>query len=883
MLNNKDQKIVINIEDTMKSAFIDYAMSVIVGRALPDVRDGLKPVHRRILYGMNQMGLTFNRPYRKSAKVVGEVMGNFHPHGDQAIYDALVRMAQDFSMRYMLADGQGNFGSVDGDPPAAMRYTEVRMARIASEMLRDIDKETVSFVPNYDDSTSEPEVLPAAIPNLLVNGSSGIAVGMATNIPPHNLGEIIDALIHIIAHPGSRLSDIQKIVKGPDFPTGGFIHGRSGIRKAYESGRGSITMRAKAVVEIKQRTGRENIVVTELPYQVNKATLIEKIADLVKDKKITGISDLRDESDRDGMRIVIELKKDQIAKAILNQLYKHTALQANFGVNMVALVDGKPEQLALMDILLRFLEHRRDVVIRRTQFLLKKAEDRAHILEGLIIALDNLDAVISLIRNSRNAEDARTGLMTTFKLSQAQSQAILDMRLQRLTGLERDKIRDEYLEILKEINRLKAILGSESLLMNVIKEELLEIKEKYADERRTLIVDDLGEIDFEDMIVEEDMVVFITDQNYAKRNPLSLYRAQKRRGQGATGIIPKEGDYLRHLFVASTHDTILIFTDKGQVHKLKVYQLPQAGRAAKGSSLKNLLSLGPEENVAAILPIQSFQEDRFILMVTKNGIIKKTTLTDYSNIRSGGIRAIIIDDEDELIAVRLTNGSQHVFMATHLGMSIRFDENDARSMGRVTRGVIGIRLEEGDHVVGMEVLKEGAIILTVTQNGFGKRTSIDEYRIQKRGGKGLINIKVTHRNGPVVGILQSFGDDEFLMITDIGKIIRIRVDLESLRTIGRSTQGVKLQDLGADGNAILAIAPVLEREVSGDEDLGDGTDRGADVDESAFTGYEDDNGEEIHASDADESFDSDDDFDQASPDDDGYDDDDTVEDSIDEI
>lgn len=824
MLNNKDQKIAINIEETMKSAFIDYAMSVIVGRALPDVRDGLKPVHRRILYGMNQMGLNFNRPYRKSAKVVGEVMGNYHPHGDQAIYDALVRMAQDFSMRYMLADGQGNYGSVDGDPPAAMRYTEVRMARIASELLRDIDKETVNFVPNYDESTSEPEVLPAAIPNLLVNGSSGIAVGMATNIPPHNLGEVIDALIKMIDAPETTLEEVRQIIKGPDFPTGGFIYGRSGIQKAYETGRGSVKMRARAVVEIKKRTNRENIVITELPYQVNKASLIEKIASLVKDKKVTGISDLRDESDRDGMRIVIELKKDQIAKAILNQLYKHTALQSNFGVNMVALVDGKPEQLNLMKVLSSFILHRRDVVIRRTQFLLKKAEARAHILEGLIIALDNIDAVIDLIRKSKNVEEARAGLMSGFGLSKIQSQAILDMRLQRLTGLERDKIREEYLEVLKEINRLKAILSSESLLMNLIKEELLEIRERYADERRTMIVEDVGEIDFEDMIVEEDMVVFITDQNYAKRNALSLYRAQKRRGQGATGIVPKEGDFLRHLFVASTHDTILIFTDTGQVHKLKVYQLPQAGRAAKGSSLKNLLNLGADENVAAILPINAFEEGKFILMATKNGIVKKTPLPEYGNIRSGGIRAIKIDDNDELIGLRLTNGDQNVFLATQLGMGIRFQENDVRSMGRVTRGVIGIRLREGDKVVGMEVLTEGSMIMTVTENGYGKRTSIEEYREQKRGGKGLINIRVTDKNGLVVGILQSFGDDEFMMITDIGKIIRIRVDMDSLRTIGRSTQGVRLQDLGAKGGQILAIAPVLERETDS-EDGDNGLDR----------------------------------------------------------
>ncbi len=821
-MQNQDQKILVNIEDQMKSSFIDYAMSVIVGRALPDVRDGLKPVHRRILYGMSEMGLHFNRPYRKSAKLVGEVMGNYHPHGDQAIYDSLVRMAQDFSMRYLLADGQGNFGSVDGDPPAAMRYTEVRMARISQELIRDLDKDTVDFVPNYDDSVHEPEVLPAAIPNLIVNGSSGIAVGMATNIPPHNLGEIIDAIILIIDKGAVELEELMTIVTGPDFPTGAFIYGRSGILSAYSTGRGSVVMRAKVNVETTQRTGRETIIVTELPYQVNKANLIEKIAHLVRDKKITGISDLRDESDRDGMRIVIELKRDQIARAILFQLYKHTALQSNFGVNMVALVDGKPQQLTLLKILEKFIAHRKDVVARRTRYLLRKAEGRAHILEGLIIALDNLDAVIALIRASKTATEAKAGLKSRFDLSDTQSQAILDMRLQRLTGLERDKIRAEYLELLKEISRLKAILGSKDLLMNLIKEELLEVRSKYADERRTQILEDTGEIDFEDMIVEEDMVVFITHDNYAKRNALSLYRAQKRRGQGAMGIIPKDDDFLEHLFVASTHDTILIFTDAGLVHKLKVYQLPQAGRSAKGSSLKNLLSLGAEENVAAILPIQSFESDKYIMMVTAKGIVKKSPLKDYANIRTGGIKSIVMDEGNRLIAVRLTTGNQDIFLATKMGLSIRFNETDARSMGRVTRGVRGIRLNDSvkDEVVGMEVLREGAMILTVTENGYGKRTNIEEYRNQKRGGKGLINIKVTPRNGPVIGILQSMGDDEFMMITTAGKIIRIKIDLDSLRSIGRSTQGVQLQDMGSEGIKVQTVALVVEREQSDDNNNG---------------------------------------------------------------
>ncbi len=809
---NQEQKIQVTIENQMKSAFIDYAMSVIVGRALPDVRDGLKPVHRRILYGMHEMGLHYNRPYRKSAKVVGEVMGNYHPHGDQAIYDSLVRMAQDFSMRYMLADGQGNFGSVDGDPPAAMRYTEVRMARISEEMIRDLDKETVNFLPNYDDSTVEPEVLPAAIPNLLVNGSSGIAVGMATNVPPHNLGEVIDALIMIIENPEASIENLMTCIKGPDFPTGAFIYGREGINKSFRTGRGSIVMRAKAIVERKERTGKESIIITELPYQVNKSSLIETIAKMIKDKKLEGISDLRDESDRDGMRIVIELKKDQITKAILNQLYKHTQLQTNFGVNMVALVDGRPEQLNVRQVLEKFVQHRREVVLRRTRFLLRKAEARAHILEGLIIALDHIDAVIALIRASKTTDEARQGLMERFGLSEIQAQAILDMRLQRLTGLEREKIRAEYQDILQEISRLKAILASDALLMNVIKEELLEIRQKYSDPRRTIILEDASDIEFEDMIVEEDMVVFITHDNYAKRNPLSLYRAQKRRGQGATGIIPKEDDFLEHLFVANTHDTILIFTDKGLVHKLKVYQLPQAGRAAKGSSLKNLLQLSTDEKVAAILPIKNFNADQYILMATRNGIVKKTALDDYANIRIGGIKAIIIEEGDELISARLTNGDQDVFLATRMGMSIRFKETDVRPMGRATQGVKGIALKSQDSVVGMEVLREGSMILTITENGFGKRTNIDEYRDQHRGGTGLINIKVTPRNGPVVGIIQSFGDDEFLMVTTAGKIIRIRVDMESLRSIGRSTQGVHLQDVGKDGGKVRVVALVVERD-----------------------------------------------------------------------
>ncbi len=814
-----ENKIPVNIEDQMRSAFIDYAMSVIVGRALPDVRDGLKPVHRRILFGMHEMGLGPTRGYRKSAKVVGEVMGNYHPHGDQAIYDSIVRMAQDFSMRYPLVDGQGNFGSVDNDPPAAMRYTEVRMAKISEEILRDLEKETVTFVPNYDNTTHEPDVLPASFPNLIVNGSSGIAVGMATNIPPHNLNEVIDALIHMIDNPDNTDLDIMRIVTGPDFPTAAMIYGRDGIRQAYLTGRGSITIRAQAVIEHREKAGKEDIIVTELPYQVNKADLLTKIAELVKDKKIEGISDVRDESGREGIRVVIELKKDQIAKAILNQLYKHTQLQLNFGVNMVALVNGRPEVLSLKKMLDHFILHRRDVVVRRTRYDLRKAEDRAHILEGLIIALDHLDAVITLIRGSKTVEEARNGLQTQFGLSEVQAQAILDMRLQRLTGLERDKIREEYLELLKEISRLRAILESEALLMNLIKTELLEIKAKFGDQRRTLILDADSEIDYEDMIAEEDMVVFVTHENYAKRTLLSLYRAQKRRGQGATGIIPKEGDFTEHLIFAGTHDILLIFTDKGRVYRLKVYQLPQGSRTARGSSLKNLLSLESDENVRAILPIKKFEEGKFIMMGTRNGIVKKTSLVEYDTNRSGGLKAIIIDDGDELISVRLTSGEQDVFIATHQGMSIRFKETDVRPMGRATRGVIGIRLEPDDHVIGMEVLYDGALMLTVSENGYGKRTSIEEYRTQTRGGKGLINMKITERNGPVMGILQSFGDDEFLMVTSHGKLIRIRVDMESLRSIGRSTQGVMLQDIAREGAKIVAVARVVERE--GGEDRGD--------------------------------------------------------------
>jgi DNA gyrase subunit A len=781
-----------DIHEEMRRSYLDYAMSVIIGRALPDARDGLKPVHRRVLYAMQELGLAFNRPYKKAARVVGEVLGKYHPHGEAAVYDTIVRLVQDFSMRYPLIDGQGNFGSVDGDAPAAMRYTEVRLARIAQEMLRDIDKETVDLAPNFDDTLQEPTLLPAALPNLLVNGSSGIAVGMATNIPPHNLGETVDALLLLLDDPETTLERLVEALPGPDFPTAAYIHGRQGIRDAYATGRGLIQMRAKAFVE-KGRGGRESVIVSELPYQVNKAKLIERIAELVRDRRVEGISDLRDESDREGMRIVIELKKDEPAQAILNQLYKHTAMQSTFGVIMLALVDNQPRVLTLKEALQCFIEHRRAIVIRRTRFDLRKAEERAHILEGYRIALDRLDEVIALIRRSPSADEARSGLMASFGMSQAQAQAILELRLQRLTRLEREKIQEDYRETIRAIERFRAILASDALVRQTIREELLALKESYGDARRTQILEETADIQLEDMVADEEMVITITHGGYIKRSNLNVYRSQRRGGKGTTGMATKEEDYVEHLFVATTHSHILLFTNQGRVHWLKVHELPQLGRAAKGKALANFLQLGAGETITTMIPIRQFEVDRYLLMATKRGIVKKTDLGAYGNPRAGGIIAVTLDEGDELIAVRMTKGDDEVLLGTRHGMAIRFREDEVRPVGRAARGVIGVSLAEGDEVVGAEVVSPGAAVLSVTERGYGKRTDVAEYRLQGRGGKGIINVRITERNGAVVGVMQVQPGDQIMMISHDGKITRLRVDEISL--IGRATQGVRLQGL----------------------------------------------------------------------------------------
>jgi len=804
----REQPIPVNIEEEMKRSYLDYAMSVIIGRALPDVRDGLKPVHRRVLYAMHELGLTHRSPYKKSARVVGEVLGKYHPHGDAAVYDTIVRMVQDFSMRYPLIDGQGNFGSVDGDEPAAMRYTEVRLAKIAQEMLRDIEKETVDFVPNFDGSLEEPKILPAALPNLLVNGASGIAVGMATNIPPHNLGEVVDALLMQLEDPEIPLERLLEVLPGPDFPTAGFIHGRGGIVEAYRTGRGLLTLRAKAFVE-KGRGGKEAIIVTELPYQVNKAKLIERIAELIRDRKIEGVADLRDESDREGMRIVIELRKDEAPRPILNQLYKHTPMQSTFGVIMLALVGNQPKVLTLKELLQHFLDHRKEIVVRRTRYDLKKAEEKAHILEGYRIALDHLEAVIALIKGARSAEEAKGGLIQRFHLSEVQAQAILDLRLQRLTQLERQKIQDEYQETIQNIERFQAILRSEALVKGIVREELLALKEAYADPRRTAIVEESTEIEVEDMLADEEMVITVTHGGYIKRTPLDTYRAQRRGGKGMTGIVTKEEDYVEHLFVATTLSYILLFTSLGKVHWLKVHEIPQLGRAAKGKALVNFLQLEPGERITTLIPIRQFEVDRYLLMATKQGTVKKTELSAFSNPRTGGIIAISLDEGDELIAVRLTSGHDEVFLGTKQGMAIRFKEEEVRPMGRSAHGVIGITLEKGDEVVGMEVVSEGSAILTVTEKGYGKRTPLDQYRLQGRGGKGIINLKVTERTGPVAGLMQVKPEDEFMTISQEGKIARLRVG--EVSTFGRATQGVRLQGLDP-GDRVAAITRVVSEE-----------------------------------------------------------------------
>ena len=803
------ENILVNIEDEMKKSYMDYAMSVIIGRALPDVRDGLKPVHRRILYAMNELSNDWDKPYKKSARIVGDVIGKYHPHGDMAVYDSIVRMAQDFSLRYPLVDGQGNFGSIDGDPPAAMRYTEIRMAKLTAELLADIDKDTVGFVPNYDDSLTEPAVLPSKFPNLIVNGSSGIAVGMATNIPPHNMGETIDALITLVDNPDASLEELMTHLPGPDFPTAGFIYGKDGIRQAYETGKGVIQIRARAIIERDRKGERENIVVTELPYQTNKARLIEKIAELVRNKTMEGISNIRDESDREGMRVVIELKRNEMAEVILNQLYKHTQMQTSFGIILLAIHQNQPRLLTLKEMLQLFIQHRQEVVTRRSLFDLKKAEARAHILEGLKKAIDQIDAVIAAIRASKTPKEAKERLIERFGFSDEQAQAILEMRLQRLTNLEQRKIVEEYEELIKLINRLKAILESERLKLNLIKEELVSIRDAFGDERRTEIVDVAPEIRREDLIAEEDMVVTITHTGYIKRNPISLYRSQHRGGKGKVGINVKEEDFVEDLFIASTHDYILFFTDAGKIFWKKVHELPQAARLTRGKAIVNLLNLGQGEKVTTILPLKDFTKDKFINFMTKRGVIKKTSLEAYSNPRAGGIIAINLDEGDELISTKITDGKNHLFIGTKLGKAIHFPESQIREIGRTARGMRGIRISKEDEVVGMEVVAPHTQILTVAAHGYGKRTQASEYRIQNRGGSGIFTLKRTAKTGNVVSIKTVVDEDELMVISDQGKIIRLRA--ADIPVQGRSTQGVRLINL-EEGERVVAVGRLAEKE-----------------------------------------------------------------------
>jgi len=806
-LLDKGKVIPIRLEDEMKKSYIDYAMSVIVGRALPDVRDGLKPVHRRILYAMYEAGMTPDKPYKKSARVVGDVMARYHPHGDAAIYDAMVRMAQDFSIRYPLIDGHGNFGSIDGDAAAAMRYTEARLSPIAMEMLRDIDKETVDFVPNYDESLKEPTVLPSRIPNILINGSSGIAVGMATNIPPHNLGEVIDALIMIIENPDATPKELMTAIKGPDFPTGGIIMGRRGIEEAYQKGRGSIVVRAKATIE-ELENGRSCIYITEIPYQVNKARLIEKIAELVRNKKIDGISDLRDESDRKGLQVTIELRRGVNPKVILNQLYKHTQLEEKFGIILLALVDGEPKTLSLKDILVHYLEHQKDIVTRKSQYELRRAEERAHIVEGLRIALMNLDAVIKIIRSSKDIPTARNSLMEKFSLTEKQAQAILDMRLQKLTGLEREKLEEEYQELLKTIEYLKKILADQNLLMGVIKEDLLQMKEKYGDPRRTQITAAENEIDIEDLIHEEDVVITITHKGYIKRMPLSSYKSQKRGGKGIVGITTAQDDTVEHIFIANTHHYLLFFTNKGKCYRLKVHEIPEAGRQARGQAIVNLLYFEQNEWITAVIPIRQFVKDRYLFMATQKGFVKKTELLEYNTSRRDGIRALNLEEGDELIGVKLTDGRQDVILATKMGLAIRFSEEEVRAMGRTARGVKGISLKEGDTVVGLELIRPGTDILVVTHKGYGKRTPSQDYRKQGRGGKGIITLKVTHKNGYLAAVQTVKEQDEVMLITQKGIINR--QEISGIPRQSRSTQGVRLIRLD-DDDRVVSVARLMPK------------------------------------------------------------------------
>ena len=806
----------LNIEDELKKSFISYAMAVIVSRALPDVRDGLKPVHRRILYAMNELGITPDKPFRKSARIVGDVLGKYHPHGDRSVYDAMVRLAQDFSTRYLLVDGQGNFGSVDGDGAAAMRYTEARLSKLSMEMVRDIEKETVDFYPNFDETLMQPAVMPARFPNLLVNGSSGIAVGMATNIPPHNLGEVIDGVICMLDNPDCTVDDLMQHIKGPDFPTGGVILGRRGIYDAYHEGRGRIIVRTKS--EIEEMPGnRHRIVVTEIPYMVNKAKLIEKIAEMVHDKTVDGISDIRDESDRKGMRIVIELKRDTNANVVLNTLYKHTQMQDTFGAIMLALVDGVPKVLSLKQMIHHYIEHQVDVIRRRTKYDLDKAEARSHILEGLLIALDNIDEVIALIRGSRTPQDARDGLMTRFGLTERQAQAILDMRLQRLTGLERDKLEAEYAELQKQIAYYRSVLADEKLVFGIIRDEISEIRRKYADERRTEITAMDGEIDMLDLIDEEDMVVTLTHCGYVKRLPKDTYRAQRRGGKGIVGATTREEDFVDQMYVTSTHDPLMFFTNRGRVYQLNCYEIPEAGRTARGTAIINLLQLDPGEKVSAMLPVPAEKvSGHYLVMATKNGIIKRTELSEFTNLRKSGLIAMVLREDDELIGVALTDGSGEVLLGTHGGMAIRFPESDMRPMGRNAMGVKSIELDDGDSVVAMSIVEEGALVLSITELGYGKRTELDEYRVQSRGGKGIKAMNLTAKVGQLAGQLLVHDDEDILLITDDGTIIRMPV--ADISVLGRNTQGVRLMRV-EEGCRVVCVARAEAEEDAEEESL----------------------------------------------------------------
>ena len=807
----------LELEDELKKSFISYAMAVIVSRALPDVRDGFKPVHRRIIYAMTELGVTPDKPHRKSARIVGDVLGKYHPHGDRAVYDSMVRMAQSFSMRYLLVDGQGNFGSVDGDDPAAMRYTEARMSKICLELTRDLDKETVDFYPNFDETLMQPEVLPSRFPNLLVNGSSGIAVGMATNIPPHNLGEVIDGVCHMIDHPDCTVEDLMQFIKGPDFPTGAVILGKSGIHEAYRTGKGRIIVRAKTDIE-PMGNGRDRIVVTEIPYMVNKARLVEKIAELVHEKRLEGVSDIRDESDRRGMRIVIELKKDVNANVVLNFLYKHTQLQDTFGAIMLALVNGEPKYLSLREMIRHYIDHQKDVIVRRTRYDLNKAEARAHILEGLLIALDHIDEVIALIRASRTDAEARDGLMSRFGLTEKQATAILDMRLRRLTGLERDKIEAEYQELLKQIEYFRAVLANERMVLDIIKTEITDIRNRFADERRTEITALDGEIDVMDLIQEEDMVVTLTHFGYVKRLPKATYRAQKRGGKGIIGATTREEDFVEQLFVTSTHDPLMFFTDRGRAYQLRCYEIPEAGRMARGTAIVNLLPIEGGEKVTAMLPVPEEKvAGHYLVMATRMGLIKRTELKDFENLRRSGLIAIVLREEDELIGVALTDGTRDVLLGTRGGMAIRFSETDVRVMGRVSMGVKSIELAEGDEVVAMSIVEEGEQVLSITRNGFGKRTEIDEYREQSRGGKGIKAMNLTEKTGLLAGQLLVDEDEDILLITDDGTVIRTPVS--SISTHGRNTQGVRIMRV-EEGSQVVCVAPAeAEEDEEGEAEL----------------------------------------------------------------